>query len=346
MTQHRATTTARLRRARHIALALTSLLAVTGVGFAVPSDAAVTREQLSNAEPTNLVNISPIRIDRDVSPGDHLVEPVTIFNDDPDPASIKINVIDLGPPKDETLLTEPIFEGSAEFGAKDWITPDVTSLDLKPFEKVKFDVVIEPPADAPVGSSYAGLQFVIADTQAKVDKSAVGIKISSVMQILLTVPGAVTQKLTLLDAQTRDAFHVGSTSFVTYGARYKNDGTVSDHVKGKVVVTSIFGNKAEELPIKERTLIRGATGSSRLVWSDPPAFGIFTSKLELQGDDGKVITKDLGRVILLPPWWLIALIVALIVIPPVYLWWRRRREWMLYMEDEEWDADGDEHAAY
>jgi hypothetical protein len=342
MIHHRASTPA----PRRILVMLASVIALAGLTFATSSNAAVKREQLSNAQPTNLVNISPIRIDRNVSPGDHLVEPVTIFNDDPDPASIKIKVIDLGPPHDETLLTEPIFKGTAEFGAKDWVTPELTDIELKPFEKVTFDVTIEPPADAPVGSSYAGLQIIVADSSKDKAKSAVAVQISSVMQILLTVPGAVQQKLTLLDAQTRDAFHMGSSSFVTYGARYKNDGTVSDHVKGKVIITSIFGNKADELPIKERTLIRGATGSSRLVWSDPPAFGIFTSKLQLQGDDGKVITKDLGRVILLPPWWLIALIVVLLVAPPVYLWWRRRREWLLYMEDDEWDADGDEHAAY
>jgi hypothetical protein len=207
-------------------------------------------------------------------------------------------------------------------------------------------VVIAPPADAPVGSSYAGIQFVIGDSATSVGDASVGIKISSVLQILLTVPGPVEQKLTLLEAETRDAFHLGSSSFVTYGVRYRNDGTVSDHVHGKITIKSLFGNTVKTIDLRERTLIRGAMGSDRKVWADPPAFGLFTSTLDIEGDDGKVLHRDLGRVIILPPWWVLALIVAALVLPPVYLWWRRRREWLLYMDDEDWDVDGEEHTAY
>jgi hypothetical protein len=335
---------------RRVALALLSATLVALV-FAVPANAAIKREVLSNAEPTNLVNITPVRIERDVNPGEHATERVTVFNDSSHPVALDANVIDLGPPKDETLLAEPLLTGTAEFGAKDWVTSEVDTTTLLPFEKISFDIVIEPPADAPVGSSYAGVEFLVDNPESKPasgEAPQVGLKISSVLQVLLTVPGPVTRKLTLLDAKTRDAFHIGDTSFVTYGVRYRNDGTVNDHVKGAITVTSLFGNEVEKIDMRERILIRGAKGRDRKVWSDPPSFGIFTAKLTLQGDDGKVITKDLGRVYLLPPWWLIALIVAVLVLPPVYLWWRRRREWLLYMEDEEWDADGDEHehAAY
>jgi hypothetical protein len=315
--------------------------------LAGPAAAKVTREILPNPEPSNLINISPIRIERTVNPGVPETEHVKLYNDSSDRVNLTLTVVDLGPPEDETTLAQPLDAGAYEFGAGEWLSPEITDTVLKPFEKLEFDVKIVAPGDAPVGSSFAGLDFEFESQKpVETSQSHVAVKLHSLLQILLTVPGPVKNDLELLSAKTRDAFHMGGTSFVTYGLRYENDGTVNDHVNGDITITSLFGNKVEKIPLHERILLRGAKGSDRKVWSDLPRFGLFRSTLHIKGDDGKVITKDLGRVYVLPPWWLIVLIIALIVVPPVYLWWRRRREWMLYMEDEEWDADGDEHAAY
>ena len=37
------------------------------------------------------------------------------------------------------------------------------------------------------------------------------------------------------------SFKFGGSSFVTYGLRYRNDGTVTEHVNGSITITSLFG---------------------------------------------------------------------------------------------------------
>lgn len=312
------------------------------------ASAAIEREILTNAEPTNLVNISPIRLENDVQPGVRTTERITIFNDSSSVVTVKAKVVDLGPPKDETILAEPVLDGY-KFGAKDWVTSELDETTLQPFEKIRFDVVIDPPVDAPVGSSYAGVEFQFEGkgTADAGNGGKVALRFTTMLQVLLTVPGPVEHDLKLLRADARDMFHFGSTAFVTYGLLYENAGTVSEHVNGEIQITSLFGNKVKKIDLGERALIRGARGTDRAVWTDPPMFGIFTATATIRGDDGKESSKEIGRVVLLPPWWVIALVVASLVLPPVYLWWKRRQEWKLYLEDEEEELeDSDEYATY
>ncbi|MCW2927965.1 MAG: hypothetical protein JWM86_1933 [Thermoleophilia bacterium] len=321
-------------------VAATALLAIPAASHA----AAVQREILDNPSPTNLVSITPIRIEADVEPGRPSVERVTIFNDSDSEVKLVTSIVDLGPPTDPTLLAEPVLDGY-EFGASDWITTDIGNTTLQPFERIKFDVQIVPPLDAPVGASYAGVNFQFEGTR-KEGTSTVALKFATMLQVLLQVPGAEVRDLKLTEAAARDMFHFGGTSFVTYGVRYRNDGNVSDHVDGDVVITSLFGNQVKKIDLGERALIRGATGSDRAVWSDPPMFGIFSAEAQIKGDDGKIQSKSMGRVVLLPPWWILALLAATLLLPPVYLWWKRRQEWKLYLEEEEEFDEGDEYASF
>lgn len=316
-------------------LAMSMLVVPAGAG------AEVRREILTNAEPTNLVNIIPIRIEEDVQPGQRTTAEVSIFNDSDKTVQMTAQVVDLGPPDDPTTLGQPLEAGSFEFGAAAWISPEVRKATLAPFEKIVFALVIEPPADAPVGSSYGGVEFEFVGGEGEAGEGQVAVRITSLLQVLLDVPGEVERKLTLLEAKTRDSFHVGDTSFVSYGLRYRNDGTVTDHVEAKVVVKSIFGNTAATIDLGERLLIRGATGADRAVWSDVPPFGIFSATAEVKGDDGEVHRRNMGRVVILPPWWVLALLAAAIILPPIWVWWRRRQEWLLYMDDEYWDEEED-----
>ena len=335
-----------LKSFRHRVPAAIAPFGAAAVLLLVPAaaQAEVRREILTNAEPTNLVNITPVRIEENVVPGERFVEELSIFNDSSQTVNVTNTVIDLGPPEDPTILGEPLDAGTFEFGASSWISVELDQVTLAPFEKVTFDVTVDPPDDAPVGASYGGIQFDIVggngDASASSDQQ-VALKFQSILQILLTVPGDAQNDLKFLSAKTRDSFHVGDTSFVSYGLRYRNDGNVTEHVSGKVVIESLFGNTVKSIDLGERLLIRGATGSDRVVWSNVPFFGVFSATAEIKGDDGKIQRREMGRVVILPPWWVLALIAAALIIPPVWVWWRRRQEWLLYMDDEYWDEEED-----
>jgi len=217
------------------------------------------------------------------------------------------------------------------------VRPELLSTTLQPLEKVRFHIVIDPPVDAPVGSSIAGLQIEVRNTNAGRDlgaEAAVGVRVTSMLHLLLTVPGEVQHDLKVLEAGTRDAFHVGSTRFVIYGLRYRNDGNVDEHVEGAVRIRSLFGNVVDTIPLRERILIRGATGSGRAVWTDVPPFGLFSAELEVRGNDGEPIRASMGRVVLLPPYWVLALLAGLLLLPFMIIGRRRRREWLQYLDAE------------
>lgn len=315
--------------------------ALCSIAFPGAALAEIERTVGSNGEPSNLVNISPIRFELDVQPGVRTVQRVSVTNDSDQPVKVTTDVVDLATSRDKSLLAVPADD--AAFGASEWVTAELRETVMKPFENIKFDVVIDPPPDAPVGSSYAGVEFSIAGDvdgiQPGEQAPQIGLKIVSVLQLLLNVPGEVRNDLRLIEAETRNSFQLGGQGFVSYGIRYRNDGTVNDHAQATLTVESLFGNEVTKLRFRDLTIIRGGTRSDRVVWSDTPRFGVFSATVRFHGDDDEVIVRDLGRVYLLPPWWLVALIVMTLTVPPIYLWWRRRREWMLYLEHEDEDED-------
>ena len=303
---------------------------------------ALTRETVpASSEPSGLINISPITAEETVTPGTPTTIEVTIASDATTASSVRMRPVDLSSAQDPTLLAAPV--ENAEFGASEWIELEVTELEVAPFEKVTFDVTITPPVDAPVGGNYGAIEIEVGEI-AQVDGqggSGAQVRLLAIVNLLLTVPGEVVHDLAV-EASVDDAYFLGGPRFVVYETKYTNDGTVTESIEGSIRITSLFGNTAAELPLRPLRVIRGDERTDRTVWSDPPAFGVFTATAEVRTPDGETQTVEIGRVVILPPWWVVALVVASLVLPPVYLWWRRRREWMLYLEDEDWD-DLDEY---
>lgn len=315
----------------------------------VPAASAVTREDLGpNDEPTGLVIVSPFRIEQDVEPGRRQTIEMTLTNDSENPVDVTIAPTDLEASADPRNFVDKTEDG--EFGAGDWLVPEITDDRLEPWEKVTFDLVIDPPADAPVGTNLAGLTIDTANAEGApgtLDQRTAAQRAEALVQVFLTVPGPVEHDLRILDVDVRDTLVLGSQRFVVWEIVFRNQGTVNEHVSGTVDIRSIFGNSAHRERIEETIVLRGSTRRHRVIWRDLPWVGAFTPEVRVRGDDAKRIEATGERVIVFP-WWLPLVIVALVVLPALWLWWRRRQEWKLYMDDEGdgWDEDGsyyDEH---
>lgn len=300
--------------------------------------AAVKYEQRSpSSDPSGLMVVSPSRVEEDVQPGVRTTVEVTVFNDHDEPIDFTVSGTDLGPASNPRSVAAKVEDG--EFGAGDWLVTELRNARLKPFEAVTFDVTIDPPLSAPIGTNFAGINVRGAPAAGPVgaDDDTGFLAVNALVQAFLTIPGPVKHDLRIVDIDARDAFVLGDRRFVVWEVMFENRGTVNEHVSGSINVKSIFGNTAHREKLDDLLVLRGTKRSTRVVWTDLPFVGSFAPEVRVRGDDAREV-KQTGERVTLIPWWLPPLLIALVVLPVVWLWWRRRQEWKLYLEDEEWDG--------
>lgn len=334
------TSSSRVRTGRTLISLLTALIAV--LAYAGTAHAEVVRTQRAASDDSaKHLTISPGRLEQDVVPGQRTTFKVTLYNDNDTPVDISVSGVDLGQSSDPRGVASKVEDG--EFGAGDWLTSEVSDIRLNGFEQVEFLVVIDPPADAAVGTNLGGvsIQSAPAEGPIGIEGPTALLLPEGIIQVFLTVPGPVEHKLQITDVRERDKFIFGSQRFAVWDVTFRNDGTVNEHATGNVQIRSLFGNSAHTERITDLIVLRGATRTTRVVWNDIPPFGAFTAVAKVRGDDAKSVERSSARLVIFP-WWLAVLLLAVVVFPFVFLWWRRRQDWRHYLDDEEWDPEADE----
>ncbi|MCW2925408.1 MAG: hypothetical protein JWM98_2812 [Thermoleophilia bacterium] len=297
------------------------------------SATVVRKAGTPSANPSGLLNIAPGRIEEDVQPGVRKTLRVRLTDDSEQPFDVSMRGTDVGPSSDPHSVASEAENG--EFGAGDWLVPEVVNLRLQPFETVEFDVVVDPPDDAPVGTNLAGLivQSTVADGPIGTADSTSSFRVDGLIQIFLTIPGPVDHDLQVTDVRLRDSLVLGRHRFAVWDLTFRNRGTVNEHVSGRARVRSIFGNSPYSMQLNDLLVLRGGTRTTRVVWRDLPWVGAFRLEARMRGDDARPLNRESERMYILP-WWLPVVLVLSILLPFVYLWWRRRREWRMYLDDE------------
>ncbi len=217
------------------------LLVIAGVSAVLlPHDAVA---QSMNIE------VSPGKINRIVEPGDRFVQTFRIGN-----------YADVGKTfyiytQDFTVKSEtgaPSFDTSQidqRYSLSQWVTLPAKEI-FVPAGKVRtVDVTIDVPKDAEVGGHY-GAFFVQTDDPSFVQKqegSVIGSigRIASLM--LITVPGDITEKITLTSFDTDRRIYWQSLPDVTFTATLKNAGTVHAIPTGAIFVAGGMAYKGQNV---------------------------------------------------------------------------------------------------
>jgi hypothetical protein len=328
------------RPTRIIITALT--LATTLLLVPTMAAAEVVREQGSpSAEPTGRLFISPGRIEEDVEPGVRTTLGITLTNDSEDPFDVSLRPTDIGATADPRNVASQVEDG--EFGAGDWLVPEVSVLRIEPFETVTFDLVVDAPLSAPIGTNLAGLivDSTVAEGPVGTEDSDSIFRVEGLIQIFLTVPGPVEYDLRIVDVDVRDKAIIGGQRFAVWDVTFQNNGTVNEHVTGTVAIKSLFGNTAHRENINDLIVLRGAKRTTRVVWRDLPWIGAFTPEVRVRGDNAEKQTATGERVVIFP-WWLPIALAMSILLPAIWLWWRRRQEWRYYLDEEGLDDESEE----
>ena len=337
-------TTAHQRSPRIRIGTIAAALCITFLGLVGPgastAGAEIKRETLqANPKPSGQLMISPGRLEFDAEPGVRTTYDIMLTNDSGDGVDISVLTTDLGQSADPRSVATKVEQG--EYGAGDWLTSEVEHIRLAAWERVTFQLVIDPPLDAPVGTNFAGLVIdsTVADGEIGTEDSTSAFRIEGLIQIFPTITGAIKHDIRVTDVKVRDALVIGSQRFATWDVTFENNGTVNEHVTGSVTIRSMFGNAAHRVDIKELLVLRGAKRTQRVIWRDLPWVGAFTPEVRVRGDDARLVKASGERVVVLP-WWLPFAIVVAILAPAGWLWWRRRREWLQYLDEEIWDDEG------
>ena len=112
-----------------------------------------------------------------------------------------------------------------------------------------------------------------------------------------------------------DALRGLGVATVRFG--WRNDGNLTDEVKGRIVIESdLTGKDVARLTLEPKSVLRGATRGFEDTWSkDIPMFGRFTPTIEVTGSNGNTKSVELDSIWVIPSWWYLLALTLAIAIP-------------------------------
>lgn len=213
------------------------LLMVVGAAIALLVGPQTAFAQSTNNS-TNTLKISPVRRDVEVKPGETKAFQTTVTNLTDSDITVRAIENDFiagderGTPA--LILDETKYAPSHSLKRYMQPIPNVTI----PAKKTKVvEVVVAMPKDAKAGGYFGAIRFAPVTTE---DGGQVNLNASVASLLLVTVPGKVTEKLTLTDfevqqnGKTGELF--GSPDNLQVSARFKNEGGIQEGPFGKVSV--------------------------------------------------------------------------------------------------------------
>lgn len=306
-----------------------SLLSLTNLGY---SQAA------SNGSP-NGFTISPVITEVTINKGQTYTVPITIEN----PTSVATNAIpivnDFVASSNETGEPSIIINNNASLPTNNFIplVDKIPDIPLGPNAQTTIDVNISVPANANPGGYYGAIRF--APTQQSGQQSNVGLTASVGTLFLITVPGNLIQKLTLVQLSAANSsgttggyFTGGKISLVT---RLQNVGNIHVQPFGTLQVKNMFGKvvatvqvnnqqpRGNVLPNSIRRFTNSLPNNIRLL-------GHYTivASIGYGTGGGNLIVAQAGFWYL--PIWLLIILAILVVIIVALIYWaslkmRKRR---------------------
>lgn len=317
-----------IRRGLLTVAAALSIVAVGAQGVSAQSGSGSTTNNVANG-----FRISPVRSELTIEKGKSQTITVTVENPTNVPTVARAVLNDFVASADESGTPRLVLDEKAPAPRNDFraLVASISDVNLAAGQKKDISVKISIPKDAHSGGYYGAIRFVPVNNGSQ--SSNVGLTASVGTIVLVTVPGDLTEKATLvqISAEQNDK----AKSFITSGnvsvlTRLKNDGDI--HLKpfgrvqvknafGKVVASYEFNNvdpRANILPESTRKFSNELP--KNIKW-----FGRYTIEANLgysQGSGNLISAKAAFWYI--PTWALYALaVLVLVIVAGAYLVYRK-----------------------
>lgn len=220
------------------------------------------------------ITIIPPKFELFANPGDIVTETIRVKNESPDPMVFGILVEDFSSAGEEGSVVLEEGESDSSYSLKSWIEPSANNLTLQPNEEQVFPFTITIPRDAEPGGHYASILFQIGEGQAEAGVTSVQHRVGSL--VLLRISGNVVEDANI---ETFDAPVYSTSAPVVFNLRVKNDGTTHIRPSGTIIITNLFGQKVDEIPLNSANVFPGAIRKMETEWNPGSVLGHYTATL-------------------------------------------------------------------
>ncbi len=214
----------------------------------------------------------------------------------------------------------------------DWVKLSTTELTMQPGEEKRIPFTITIPEDAEVGETAGAIMFEKFDPNTgdeDIIQEGSGVKISlrTGVRIYNTVPGEVSEKLSLVDMAVNQKIDANQKSYII-NTQVSNTGNTSITAIYKTTITDAFTNAVVKESESEFLIARGTTFENNFEWNDVPSFGKFnvninvTAKLK-NGSKQPIGVKEITIYVI--PYFEISIALAILILLIGFTIYRRRK---------------------
>ena len=235
---------------------------------------AIVLVPVSFAQDTAGLTIIPPKFELFANPGDTVTETIRIRNDTNSVQSYGILVEDFSSSGEEGGVVLEEGENDNNYSLKRWIEPSSQNLVLQPNEEKTFPYTIKVPKDAEPGGHYASILFQIGGGSTQEGVTSVQHRVGSL--VLLRISGNVVEKAIV---ESFDAPTYSQKGPVKFNLRIKNEGTTHIQPKGTIIITNIFNQKVDEIPLNGQNVFPGSIRKMDTEWNKESLMGYYTATL-------------------------------------------------------------------
>lgn len=246
---------------------LLALLLVVFVGFTSPG--------IVRAQSTAGITVIPPKFELFANPGDVVTETIRVRNDSDIPQTFGVVVEDFSATGEEgKVVLEEDQQEADNYSLKSWVEPSSQNVFIQPNQEATFPFTIAVPKDAEPGGHYASILFQLGTGEPIPGAASVQNRIGTL--VLLRVSGNVVEKA---EIESFSAPVYSQKGPLTFDLRVKNDGTTHIRPAGTIVITNMFGQKVDEIPLNGANVFPGAVRKMDTDWNKQALLGHYTATL-------------------------------------------------------------------
>lgn len=250
-----------------------------------------------------VINVSPVVINRTVQAGSATELEVTVANQTARAFDFSTSLADIAPGRTADDDKEIVEAGTTPLSASVWTHVDPASFHLDAWQERHLRVRVAPPEGTAPGGRYAALVIEVEPPAG----GQVAIAAQVHVLLLLTVDGEVERDLRITVAPRRRLYWRGAR--VTWRVTAENRGNVHEPMAGRLVARGLFGSE-RSVAGTSVIVLPGATRRFDVSMSVRDAPDLLGGEWRYRlGEARRVHARSGGRVIVMP-WWVLVVVLA------------------------------------
>ncbi|MBU0648175.1 hypothetical protein KJ855_03265 [Patescibacteria group bacterium] len=152
------------------------------------------------------------------------------------------------------------------YALKDWVTFNVTKVDLAPGQKEDVKFFINIPVDASPGGHYGTLVFSTKAAEGTPESTQLKVESGVGALVLLRVNGDVVESGSTLDFTNSGVVGSPGEPMVEFTLRFENTGNTHVKPEGTITITNWLGSEVAQVALEGENVLPGSTRQMVTPW--------------------------------------------------------------------------------